>query len=172
MYTGRTASRRILRCVVRLVAEYPTPCGFLAGGDASTPTPWPSPPSPSPLTGASTCPSSPSIPRQTTCTTTKVRAVPAGPPTIASWRRRRPRQDYLSGAAVALHHRHAACLCTAWSPTTVALRVNVHVMQYGAGGSIQAVNSDAFFMWTQNNGETWTYAHVTAGFLAYSHTAA
>ncbi len=26
------------------------------------------------------------------------------------------------------------------------------------------MNSDAFFMWTQNNGETWTYSPVTAGF--------
>lgn len=62
---------------------------------------------------------------------------------------------YLAARGMSLHRL---------SPTTVALRVNVHVMQYGAGGSIQAVNSDAFFMWTQNNGETWTYAPVTAGF--------
>ena len=62
---------------------------------------------------------------------------------------------YLAARGMSLHRL---------SPTTVCLRVNVHVMQYGAGGSIQAVNSDAFFMWTQNNGETWTYAPVTAGF--------
>ena len=62
---------------------------------------------------------------------------------------------YLAARGMSLHRL---------SPTTVALRVNVHVMQYGVGGSIQAVNSDAFFMWTQNNGETWTYAPVTAGF--------
>lgn len=64
-------------------------------------------------------------------------------------------QHYLAARGMSLHRL---------SPTTVALRVNVHVMQYGVGGSIQAVNSDAFFMWTQNNGETWTYAPVTAGF--------
>lgn len=62
---------------------------------------------------------------------------------------------YLAARGMSLHRL---------SPTTVCLRVNVHVMQYGAGGSIQAGNSDAFFMWTQNNGETWTYAPVTAGF--------
>lgn len=64
-------------------------------------------------------------------------------------------KHYLAARGMSLHRL---------SPTTVCLRVNVHVMQYGAGGSIQAVNSDAFFMWTQNNGETWTYAPVTAGF--------
>lgn len=64
-------------------------------------------------------------------------------------------KHYLAARGMSLHRL---------SPTTVALRVNVHVMQYGAGGSIQAVNSDAFFMWTQNNGETWTYSPVTAGF--------
>lgn len=64
-------------------------------------------------------------------------------------------KHYLAARGMSLHRL---------SPTTVALRVNVHVMQYGAGGSIQAVNSDAFFMWTQNNGETWTYNPVTAGF--------
>lgn len=62
---------------------------------------------------------------------------------------------YLAARGMSLHRL---------SPTTVALRVNVHVMQYGAGGSIQAVNSDAFFMWTQNNGETWTYSPVNEGF--------
>lgn len=62
---------------------------------------------------------------------------------------------YLAARGMSLHRL---------SPTTVCLRVNVHVMQYGAGGSIQAVKSDAFFMWTQNNGETWTYAPVTPGF--------
>lgn len=64
-------------------------------------------------------------------------------------------KHYLAARGMSLHRL---------SPTTVALRVNVHVMQYGAGGTIQAVNSDAFFMWTQDNGETWTYAPVTAGF--------
>lgn len=62
---------------------------------------------------------------------------------------------YLAARGMSLHRL---------SPTTVCLRVNVHVMQYGAGGSIQAVNSDVFFMWTQDNGETWTYAPVTAEF--------
>lgn len=64
-------------------------------------------------------------------------------------------KHYLAARGMSLHRL---------GPDRVVLRVNVHVMQFGAGGTIQAVSSDAFFMWTQNNGETWTYAPVTAGF--------
>jgi hypothetical protein len=49
-------------------------------------------------------------------------------------------------------------------PSTVVLRVNVHAMQFGAGGSIQSVASDAFFMWSTNNGESWTYVAPSVGF--------
>lgn len=64
-------------------------------------------------------------------------------------------KHYLASRGMSLHRL---------GPDKVVLRVNVHVMQFGAGGTIQAINSNAFFMWTQNNGETWTYAPVTAGF--------
>ena len=49
-------------------------------------------------------------------------------------------------------------------PNTVVLRVYAHLMQYGAGGSLQASRSDAFFMWTTNNGETWTYVPPSVGY--------
>lgn len=62
---------------------------------------------------------------------------------------------YLAARGMSLHRL---------TPTKVALRVNVHLMQYGAGGSSQSIASDAFFMWTGDNGETWTYNPVTAGF--------
>lgn len=64
-------------------------------------------------------------------------------------------KHYLAAFGMSLHRT---------GPNTVALRVNVHAMQFGIGGTIQSSSSDAFFMWTQNNGETWTYAPVTAGF--------
>lgn len=64
-------------------------------------------------------------------------------------------KHYLASRGMSLHRL---------GPGKVVLRVNVHAMQFGAGGTIQAINSDAFFMWTQNNGETWTYAPVTSGF--------
>lgn len=62
---------------------------------------------------------------------------------------------YLAARGMSLHRL---------TPTKVALRVNVHLMQYGAGGSSQSIASDAFFMWTGDNGETWTYNPVAAGF--------
>jgi hypothetical protein len=62
---------------------------------------------------------------------------------------------YLAARGMSLHRL---------GPSTVMLRVNVHVMQFGANGSLTAGNSDAFFMWTQDNGETWTYNPVTSGF--------
>lgn len=49
-------------------------------------------------------------------------------------------------------------------PNTVVLRVYAHLMQYGAGGSLQASRSDAFFMWSTNNGETWTYVPPSVGY--------
>lgn len=64
-------------------------------------------------------------------------------------------QHYLAVRGISLHRL---------SPTRVALRVNVHVMQFGAGGAIQPSNSDAFFLWTNDNGATWTYNPVTSGF--------
>lgn len=64
-------------------------------------------------------------------------------------------KHYLASRGMSLHRL---------GPDKVVLRVNVHAMQFGAGGTINAINSDAFFMWTQNNGETWTYAPVTSGF--------
>ena len=64
-------------------------------------------------------------------------------------------RHYLAARGMSLHRL---------TPTKVALRVNVHLMQYGAGGSSQSIASDAFFMWTGDNGETWTYNPVTAGF--------
>lgn len=62
---------------------------------------------------------------------------------------------YLAARGMSLHRL---------SPTTLALRVNVHAMQYGVGASIQAINSDAIFLWSSDNGATWTYNPVTAGF--------
>lgn len=64
-------------------------------------------------------------------------------------------KHYLAARGISLHRL---------TPNKVALRANVHLMQYGAGGSAQSVVSDAFFMWTEDNGETWTYNPVTAGF--------
>lgn len=64
-------------------------------------------------------------------------------------------RHYLAARGMSLHRL---------TPTKVALRVNVHLMQYGAGGSSQSIASDAFFMWTGDNGETWTYNPVAAGF--------
>lgn len=65
-------------------------------------------------------------------------------------------QHYLAARGMSLHRL---------GPTTVVLRVNVHAMQYGAGGSLQPSASDAFFMWTTNNGESWTYVAPAPGFL-------
>lgn len=64
-------------------------------------------------------------------------------------------QHYLAVRGLSLHRT---------SPNTVVLRVNVHAMQFAAGGSTQPVNSDVLFFWTQDNGATWTYAPVAAGF--------
>ena len=67
-------------------------------------------------------------------------------------------RNYLAARGMSLHRL---------SPTTVVLRVNVHAMWFvgGSGAATDnALASDAFFMWTNNNGETWTYAPVTPGF--------
>lgn len=64
-------------------------------------------------------------------------------------------KHYLASRGMSLHRL---------GPDKVVLRVNVHAMQFGVGGTVQAVSSDAFFMWTQNNGETWTYAQSQANF--------
>lgn len=67
-------------------------------------------------------------------------------------------RNYLAARGMSLHRL---------SPTTVVLRVNVHAMWFvgGSGAATDnALASDAFFMWTNNNGETWTYAPVAAGF--------
>lgn len=64
-------------------------------------------------------------------------------------------QHYLAARGISLHRL---------SPTTVVLRVNVHAMQFGVGGTTQPSSSDAFFMWSANNGETWTYAQASANF--------
>lgn len=65
-------------------------------------------------------------------------------------------QHYLAARGMSLHRL---------GPTTVVLRVNVHAMQYGAGGSIQPSASDAFFMWSKNNGESWTYVAPSIDFI-------
>lgn len=65
-------------------------------------------------------------------------------------------QHYLAARGMSLHRL---------GPSTVALRVNVHAMQFGAGGSIQPSASDAFFMWSTNNGESWTYVAPALNFL-------
>jgi hypothetical protein len=62
---------------------------------------------------------------------------------------------YLAAFGMSLHRL---------SPTAVVLRVNVHAMQTGAGGSVQADASDAFFMWSQDNGATWAYVAPAVGF--------
>lgn len=64
-------------------------------------------------------------------------------------------KHYLGAFGMSLHRL---------SPTTVVLRVNVHAMQFGAGGSVQADASDAFFMWSQDNGASWAYVAPAAGF--------
>ena len=64
-------------------------------------------------------------------------------------------QHYLAARGMSLHRL---------GPSTVVLRVNVHAMQFGAGGSIQSVASDAFFMWSTNNGESWIYVAPAIGF--------
>lgn len=64
-------------------------------------------------------------------------------------------KHYLAARGMSLHRL---------GPSTVVLRVNVHAMQFGAGGSVQPVASDAFFMWSSNNGESWTYVAPSAGF--------
>lgn len=62
---------------------------------------------------------------------------------------------YLAARGMSLHRL---------GPNTVVLRVNVHAMQFGAGGTINPVASDAFFMWSNNNGESWTYVAPSLGF--------
>ena len=51
------------------------------------------------------------------------------------------------------------------SPTRVVLNVLVHAMQFGADGTVQASAGDSFFMWSDNNGESWTYSPVTPGWV-------
>lgn len=65
-------------------------------------------------------------------------------------------QHYLAARGMSLHRL---------GPSTVVLRVNVHAMQYGAGGAISSALSDAFFMWSTNNGESWTYVAPSVGFI-------
>lgn len=65
-------------------------------------------------------------------------------------------KHYLAARGMSLHRV---------SPTRVALRVNVHVMQYGAGGALQASAGDSFFTWTNDNGATWTYVQATFGWF-------
>ncbi|MBV7457309.1 glycoside hydrolase [Acidovorax sp. sif1233] len=65
-------------------------------------------------------------------------------------------QHYLAARGMSLHRL---------GPSTVVLRVNVHAMQFGAGGSIFPSASDAFFMWSTNNGESWTYVAPALNFL-------
>ena len=65
-------------------------------------------------------------------------------------------QHYLAARGMSLHRL---------GPSTVVLRVNVHAMQFAAGGSIQPSSSDSFFMWSQNNGETWTYVAPSVGYI-------
>lgn len=65
-------------------------------------------------------------------------------------------QHYLAARGMSLHRL---------GPSTVVLRVNVHVMQFGAGGTLQPSSSDSFFMWSQNNGETWTYVAPSIGYI-------
>jgi hypothetical protein len=64
-------------------------------------------------------------------------------------------KHYLAARGMSLHRL---------TPTKVVLRVNVHAMQFGADGDTQSISSDAFFMWSDNNGETWTYAQASANF--------
>lgn len=65
-------------------------------------------------------------------------------------------QHYLAARGMSLHRL---------SPTTVVLRVHVHAMRFAAAGSVQAEASDAFFMWSDNNGETWTYVAPAVGYI-------
>lgn len=63
---------------------------------------------------------------------------------------------YLAARGMSLHRL---------GPSTVVLRVNVHAMQQDVPGSLQSAASDAFFMWSSNNGETWTYVAPSVGFI-------
>jgi hypothetical protein len=69
-------------------------------------------------------------------------------------------KHYLAARGMSLHRL---------GPSKVVLRVIVHAMQFGAGGSVQASSSDAFFMWSTNNGETWTYV-VPSASLSFPST--
>lgn len=64
-------------------------------------------------------------------------------------------QHYLSARGMSLHRL---------GPSIVVLRILVHAMQFGVGGSIQPSISDVFFMWSLNNGESWTYVPPSVGF--------
>lgn len=53
------------------------------------------------------------------------------------------------------------------SATTAMLRVFVHAMQSAVPGSLQSTQGDVLYYWTQDNGATWTYQPVIAGFPGY-----
>ncbi len=57
------------------------------------------------------------------------------------------------------------------SPTNALLRVIVHVMQSGVPGSLSSLAGDVLFFWTQDNGATWTYQPVVAGFPVHTYGA-
>ena len=47
------------------------------------------------------------------------------------------------------------------SPTTVVLIAHVHAMQSAHPGTITPASRSRLFFWSDNNGETWTYAQVS-----------
>lgn len=51
------------------------------------------------------------------------------------------------------------------SPTRVVLNVLVHLMQFGADGIRDASVGDSFLMWSDNNGESWTYRPAAPGWI-------
>ena len=68
---------------------------------------------------------------------------------------------YLAARNISLHRL---------SPTRIVLRVLVHAMQFGAGGTTPAHSSDSLWFWSENNGETWvrkTYASGFPGLMPY-----
>ncbi|MFY9460472.1 MAG: hypothetical protein WAP57_12055 [Aquabacterium commune] len=56
------------------------------------------------------------------------------------------------------------------SPTRVVLRVLVHAMQFGVGGTVPPSSSDTLWFWSEDNGENWarkTYAVGFPGLMPY-----
>lgn len=51
------------------------------------------------------------------------------------------------------------------SPTRVVLNVLVHLMQFGADGIRDADVGDSFFMWSDDNGRSWTYRPAAPGWI-------